>query len=576
MESLSDTEWDVVISGTGLQHSLLALALSRSAKNILHVDEGDYYGGAEAALSLPELDAWVAKHHHGDGDGDGNGNGSNGDEDGRVFSAARVAWPSQDEGAPQARGARGYSIALAPQLIHARAALLSQLVSSKAFRQVEFLAVGSFFVYQARREPESPESPESTGAQEEGAEGNALHRIPSTREDVFSNAAIPVRAKRALMKFLKFVLEHDSSDAHAALWRPRADEPLAAFLASEFRLDAELQAYVVALTLSLDGAISVVRGLAAIHRHLASTGVFGPGFAAVYPKWGGLAEIAQVGCRAAAVGGAVYMLGVGVADVRTPGPEQQQQQQQQQQLLGITLTNDVAVKAKRLVHTTQPAPGAPRLTRLTAAVHATLPSLFQPVVDGAPTPSVAVVAFPAGCSLEGSSPAHPVYAMVHSADTGECPAGQCEYTRLRLASIHGRVSLSLSLSLSPPPYRTWKCVVYLSTLSSPTSREILAKALAALLSALPDTKDRRPDILFQLCYEQKGAPARGTAASAGARAKDGIFAFDLMPLDLAFDDAVLEPVRDAWDWITDGSSDERGEYMNFKDREGVDEDDSAE
>jgi RAB protein geranylgeranyltransferase component A len=35
--------------------------LSRSDKKILHVDENDYYGGAEAAFSLQEVDGWVEK-----------------------------------------------------------------------------------------------------------------------------------------------------------------------------------------------------------------------------------------------------------------------------------------------------------------------------------------------------------------------------------------------------------------------------------------------------------------------------------------------------------------------------------
>jgi RAB protein geranylgeranyltransferase component A len=33
--------------------------LSRSGKKILHVDENDYYGGAEAAFSLQEAEEWA-------------------------------------------------------------------------------------------------------------------------------------------------------------------------------------------------------------------------------------------------------------------------------------------------------------------------------------------------------------------------------------------------------------------------------------------------------------------------------------------------------------------------------------
>ncbi len=180
---------------------------------------------------------------------------------------------------------RGYAIALAPQVIHARATLLSQLVSSRAHRQIEFLAVGSLFVVRRAE--------------------TRLERIPSTREDVFSNTSIPARAKRRLMKCLHFVLDYQG-ETQTAVWRPHAREPLVDFLRTDFGLDArELRDYVLALTLSLDSGISVEHGLAAIHRHVTSMGAFGPGFAAVCPKYGGLAEMAQIGCRAAAVGGAV-------------------------------------------------------------------------------------------------------------------------------------------------------------------------------------------------------------------------------------------------------------------------------
>lgn len=300
---------------------------------------------------------------------------------------------------------RAYSLALAPQLIHARSELLSQLVSSKAFRQIEFLAVGSFYIYK----PGSESTPT-----------RSLSRIPSTREDVFANTAIPARAKRLLMKFLKFVLEYDSEPL-TELWKPRAREPLESFLESEFKLDVDLRSYVITLTLSLDGKISVEAGLASINRHLTSMGVFGAGFAAVYPKWGGLSEVAQVGCRAGAVGGAVYMLSVGISDIQNAGDEDE---------LSVTLANGVAIRSKALVQGSSKPTGENRtVSRLTAVVNSNLSSMFESTVEGAPTPCVAVVALPAGSitTSDGITSEFPTFALVHSSDTGECPAGQCEY-----------------------------------------------------------------------------------------------------------------------------------------------------
>lgn len=319
----------------------------------------------------------------------------------RIFSDASVSKTGEGQGLSFSRA---YALPLSPQLIHARSPLLSHLVSSRAFRQLEFLAVGSFFIYK-----------------HDGEDG--LTRIPSTREAVFSNAEIAPRAKRALMKFLKFVLSYDAEE-NRPLWSSRADEPLEGFLSGEFKLDEELRTYVLTLTLSHSGKISVGEGLGVLHSHLTSMGVFGPGFAALYPKWGGASEIAQVGCRAAAVGGAVYMLGTGIKDTRKDEASGE---------LELELSNGVTVKSHALVRGDEAESPTETVVRLVAVVDSPLSSLFEAVVEGSPTPTVAVVAFPAG-SLEGQE--RPVYVVAHSSDTGECPSGQSKFSSPSLCPSH--------------------------------------------------------------------------------------------------------------------------------------------
>ena len=216
------------------------------------------------------------------------------------------------------------------------------------------------------------------------------------------------------MKFLKFVLSYDSEE-NKPLWSSRAEEPLEAFLTGEFKLDGKLRTYVLTLTLSHTGKISVREGLEMLHSHLTSMGVFGPGFAALYPKWGGASEVAQVGCRAAAVGGAVYMLGTGIKDTRKDEASGE---------LEIELSNGVTVKSRALVRGDGAENPTETVARLVAVVDSPLSSLFEAVVEGSPTPTVAVVAFPAG-SLEGQK--SPVYVVAHSSDTGECPSEQSKF-----------------------------------------------------------------------------------------------------------------------------------------------------
>ncbi len=330
---------------------------------------------------------------------------------------------------------------------------MNLLVSSRAFRQLEFLAVSSFFVLELAEAPPLPpsSSPSPTSASPPPC---AVVRIPATREDVFASTAMPVRAKRQLMKFLKFVLAYDGEGADqdggggdgeresnsatsasrtssAVSWREHASEPLGGFLQSVFGLDDRMRDNVLSLTLSLDGAsVTVGEGLARLHRHITSMGVFGAGFAAVYPKWGGYGEIVQVACRAAAVGGAVYMLGSGTRAVKAvEAPEEGESQP----LLEIDLTRDMTVKAKLLVTGSDAANEGSahqqRLGQLIAVVGAPLPFLFAPTVEGAPVAGGAVIALPAGRPVlaDGTAPEHPIFAMAHSSDTGECPPGQCKY-----------------------------------------------------------------------------------------------------------------------------------------------------
>ncbi|KAB5528825.1 GDP dissociation inhibitor-domain-containing protein [Coniochaeta sp. 2T2.1] len=491
MESLSDTVWDVLICGTGLQQSLLALSLSRSGKQILHIDPKEFYGGPDAAFSLQEAEAWQAEQSSTDTSS--------------IFSLASISQPSGGAGLSPSRS---YSFALSPQIIHTSSALISQLVSSRAYRQIEFLAVGSFFIF-------NPSSPDSQAPP-------SLTRIPSTREDVFSTTAIPARAKRSLMKFLKFVLDYES-ETNKAIWQAQAAEPLSALLADHFKLNAELLAYVLALTLSLDGRIATQDGLASIHRHLTSMGVFGPGFAAIYPKWGGTSEIAQVACRAGAVGGGIYMLGTGIDSV-TDADE----------LVEVRLTNGTPVKTKLLVRggDERAAEETLEVSRLVAVVGSPLSSLFEVVVEGAPAPAVAVIAFPPGSVIaNGAASEYPIYAFAHSSSTGECPNGQS--------------------------------VLCFTTLATPTSKALLQSALESLLSTF-GSGDEGPKCLYQLYYQQ----SRGSTA---IRTDGKVVHLPAPSLGLAFDDSTLDSVRQAWKTVMGADAEDPDtEYMVFSDREPAD------
>ncbi|KAF7515623.1 hypothetical protein G7054_g14487 [Neopestalotiopsis clavispora] len=501
MESLGEEPYDVVICGTGLQQSLLAL----SDKRILHLDPNDYYGQHEAALSLQEADSFAVSHGNAPAATSAAEEGGAKPKDGIFRNAS--AWRHPEAEAKGLGYPRAYSLALAPQIIHTRSKLLSQLVSSRAYRQVEFLSVGSFYIYELGQGDEAPAK---------------LSRIPSSREDVFSSSSIPAKSKRALMKFMKFVMDYNSEEQKES-WQAHADSPLSDFLTAQFKLNDNLRNSILALTLTIDGNVTVKDGLAALSRHLSSIGVFGPGFCAVYPKWGGLSEVAQVACRAGAVGGGIYMLDTGM-QVKPDG---------EKDLLSLDLTNEISVQARTLFSSMDAAADGQAISRLIAVVKSPLRDLFKAVVEGAPTPAVTVVAFPSGSIQPSDASAdYPVYALVHSSETGECPNGQS--------------------------------TIYLTTVASTSSKEKLEKALELLLAA--SGEEETPISLYRLYYEQAISARSPSTEMIGSVPH---FSFPSLPHELAFGDANLDVVLDAWK-LASGEEAQESEYMIFEDREGAD------
>jgi RAB protein geranylgeranyltransferase component A len=353
---------------------------------------------------LQEVDSWVDRLHRNE-------------TTTSLFANASITKPegSDEDSGPKLSFSRAYSLALAPQLIYTDSKLLSSLVNSKTYRQLEFVAMGSWFVYDQGQANDHGEISHST-----------LQRIPTTREDlVFSDKSIDIRSKRAVMKVLRFLVEVET---HEEVWKPFADKPLHQFLTAHFKLPTRLHGLFSALTLSLDhpNDTSTNFALPRIARHLRTIGLFGPGFNSVIPKWGGLSEIAQVACRAGAVGGAVYVLNKGLKDT-----EQAQAESGGAKPLSVMLSDDDTIKTSWIVGTEENVPAFPptqsvsterrMISRSITVLSSTLPSLFPALAEGAPPPAGAVVVFPAGTLAVDSLP---VYLIIHSSDTGECPQGQ--------------------------------------------------------------------------------------------------------------------------------------------------------
>lgn len=335
------------------------------------------------------------------------------------FANCKLLIPDSVSGAAKLGYSRAYSISLSPQFIYTRSNLIPALVSSKAYRQLEFLAVGSWWIYdESSARVETGEG--YTPSPSEGSQAR-LSKIPGGREDVFRDRSIDLRSTRSLMKFLKLAAD---AEGHALILERCGQTPFPSFLKSEFNIPERLQSPLLALTSSVDppGETLTSYALPRIHRHLSSIGILGRGFGSVIPKWGGLAEVAQVSCRAGAVGGGVYVLKKGVSTINFTGGSSPHQEHP----LDVRLDGSEEIRTRWVVGTQHELPlGRQDWSRghfaevscSVTIVSSALSTLFPVLVEGDPTPGGAVVVF---------QESHPVYLIVHSSDTGECPVGQCK------------------------------------------------------------------------------------------------------------------------------------------------------
>lgn len=267
---------------------------------------------------------------------------------------------------------------------------------------------------------------------------SSLRKIPSTREDVFSDDTLPTRDKRALMKFLRWLLGATKSDQPCA-----EDVMLSRTLTESFGLPPWLHPPLTALSLSYHDATtsSSQATTLRIKQHLTSIGTFGTGFAAILPKFGGLAEVCQVACRASAVGGATYVLNREVESIVHSTNLSTKSSTLDDTPLELCLSRGDRVKSRFVIGCEEDLPKevtdqitdgtsvAINILHSISIVSATLSHLFAPVSEHGPIPAGVVVADfeidPHSTSQLGGAEKRPTYLIVHSSDSGDCPPGQC-------------------------------------------------------------------------------------------------------------------------------------------------------
>ncbi|KAF3911227.1 hypothetical protein ABW20_dc0107014 [Dactylellina cionopaga] len=409
LESLDKTVWDAVIAGTGLRESLLAAALARAGKRVLHLDKNPYYGDEYAALSLDELEAWAKTS--------------------KTDRLQSIEFKIFDipESAPKLAKSRSYTLNLSPGLLYTASPLLSLLVASNLHESLEFLKVGGWFVYNPTDGSEDP-----------------FMRVPNSREDVFNDQTLDPRTKRLVVRALKSIVGLEGSVSTSNSAQTSLQEYLEH---PPFQLPTHIIASFTSLTLQHDPPSEILFENAErdIRKHFGSIGRFGPGFAAVVGRYGSGSELVQVLCRAAAVtGNAIYILGNGVTDIQdnivqpsqTARAESEQPASPAGRGLQLHLQNGDVVWTRHLIAATSNLPSESPVVRQTLDTSAndtywiSLCIVSSPIrrifrTSEPPTAAAAVVYMPPrSLTEEGSSNSDPVYISVHSSETGECPDGQ--------------------------------------------------------------------------------------------------------------------------------------------------------
>ena len=229
---------DILILGTGLVESILAAALAWQGVNVLHIDRNSHYGDTCSTLTIDQLKKWCME--------------VNAD---RVahFSDAQIYIPGGKRN--NTFTSRDYGVDLSPRIMFAQLDFLALLVKSRVYKYLEFQSLSSFHVF----ENENFRSKLSN----------------TTKEDIFTDQAILLQTKRALMKFLKFVLQDNADESKKELLLANYSTPIETFLKNNFRLDSpQTDELIYSIGLCYTKDTPTPEALARIKRFLVSFDVY--------------------------------------------------------------------------------------------------------------------------------------------------------------------------------------------------------------------------------------------------------------------------------------------------------------
>lgn len=161
VEEELDTNYDVIVLGTGITECILSGLLSVDGKKVLHIDKQDHYGGESASVTLSQLYQKFKQHP--------------------ISKEEREAKFGKD---------RDWNVDLIPKFLMANGELTNILVHTDVTRYVDFKQVSGSYVFK----------------------GGKIYKVPANEMEAISSPLMGIFEKRRMKKFLEWISSYKEDD----------------------------------------------------------------------------------------------------------------------------------------------------------------------------------------------------------------------------------------------------------------------------------------------------------------------------------------------------------------------------
>jgi len=325
---LTDCHYDVILLGTGLTNTILAAALAKQGKRVLHIDGHERYGSLHSSVTLKDFISLCETQSSTPASLTQSESQSSLDEEtskindwrrisddtDNKFQYHQVKYSSsfinpnilQSPSSSLLAQSRSFNIDLTPSFILSRSLLVELMIVSSVSQYVDFRAIDSQYICTDLN--------------------NGLQSVPVSRSQVFSSTLIDLIEKRLLMRFLQSIVPNHKISAQQQETANKeieefSDRPFIEFLQSK-RLPPKLMDFILyaiagieqtQLSLSSSSSpslpSSLIRtsdGVARTRLFLESIGRYSSG-AFLFPIYG-IGELPQAFSRLCAVNSGIYIL----------------------------------------------------------------------------------------------------------------------------------------------------------------------------------------------------------------------------------------------------------------------------